>query len=499
MADGTALDNDDDALDDDDDDALDDDGAFEEPLPPWAAKASAARQGQDVPSLQTILCGFLSRHLHLFESLDDLPEHLASIVRSAIERDHRLLTDEGLGVWLEAASRGGSTTKLNLRWAAKLSDAGMKCFADSHYIDWARSLVELDLAFCDAISDAGVQDLAPCMPALRALILTGCTKLGDGACKAVGHHCPSLERCELELMQRTTDIGVQALVRGCPGLSDLRVGGCSRLSNISTSLIADHCSSTMRRLGLGGCSALNDLDLEDVGKVVTLTWLDLCACPKVSDAGIKQIGMLAARQMKAYALWEDNWGGATAAAAVAGAPAPSVRSGSGSGGDCSSGGSAGADCSGGGRCGGRCVPGSSGVGSGASAARCLRGGGVGIGSGVAGGAGGSSAPVAGGVPPPPPTLQHLDLGGLGRLSDTGLQKLLVRTRCLTSLDLRGCSRLTEDGLAVALANCDGSGARVAGVQLVPRLERLTLLSLEAASERVVSHIVAARPSLHLVS
>ena len=58
MADGTALDN--------DDDALDDDGAFEEPLPPWAAKASAARQGQDVPSLQTILCGFLSRHLHLF-------------------------------------------------------------------------------------------------------------------------------------------------------------------------------------------------------------------------------------------------------------------------------------------------------------------------------------------------------------------------------------------------------------------------------------------------
>ena len=142
----------------------------EEPLPPWAAAASAARKGCDVPSLQTIVCGFLSRHLHLFESLDDLPDHLASIVRSAIERDHRLLTDDGLGVWLEAASRGGVATKLNLRWAAKLSDAGMRVFASSEYVGWARSLIELDLAFCDELSDLGLQDLAPSVPSLRALV-----------------------------------------------------------------------------------------------------------------------------------------------------------------------------------------------------------------------------------------------------------------------------------------------------------------------------------------
>ena len=125
--------------------------------------------------------------------------------------------------------------------------------------------------------------------------------------KAIGHHCSLLERCELELLQRTTDLGVQALVRGCPGLSDLRLGGCAKLSNISTSLIADHCTGTMCRLGLGGLSTLNDVDLEDVGKITSLTWLDLCACPKVSDAGIKQVGLLAAKQMKAHALWEEKW------------------------------------------------------------------------------------------------------------------------------------------------------------------------------------------------
>ncbi|MGB0823459.1 MAG: hypothetical protein ACPGSK_04950, partial [Alphaproteobacteria bacterium] len=37
----------------------------------------------------------------------------------------------------------------------------------------------------------------------------------------------------------------------------------------------------------------------------------------VSDAGIKQIGMLAGKQIKAHALWEEKWGDAAAAGAAA--------------------------------------------------------------------------------------------------------------------------------------------------------------------------------------
>ena len=83
-------------------------------------------------------------------------------------------------------------------------------------------------------------------------------------------------------------------------------GGCSRLSSISTSLIADHCKGRMRKLGLGGCVNVNDIDLEDIGRCVSLEWLSLCACPKVSDAGIKQIGLLAGKQAKAYASWQEQ-------------------------------------------------------------------------------------------------------------------------------------------------------------------------------------------------
>ena len=181
---------------------------------------------------------------------------------------------------------------------------------------------------------------------------------------------------------------------------------------MSTSLIADHCAPRLRRLGLGGLSSLTDLDLEDVGRCHSLTWLDLCACSKLSDTGLKSIGRLAERQMKARAKWQS-----TAAAATAEAP---------------------------------------------------------------------------------PVLVHLDLGGLGRLSDEGLHKLTVRMPHLHKLDLRGCGRLTEDGLARALAGYTVAGVQVAPSLTMPELQSLTVSSLPAASEAVISLIQQSRPRLTIV-
>jgi hypothetical protein len=69
------------------------------PAPPWArssaaAKASDAAVAADagggdsgVPSLQEVLCGWLARHLHAVENLDDLPPHLSSLVRQVMCND----------------------------------------------------------------------------------------------------------------------------------------------------------------------------------------------------------------------------------------------------------------------------------------------------------------------------------------------------------------------------------------------------------------------------
>ena len=393
-----------------------------EPLPPWEAANSKA--AATVPSLQELVCGVLASHLDCFESLDVLPEHLAAVVRAHIQRDRRLLRDEGIAVWVEAVMAAtspgtgpsASARKLNLRWAASLTDDGLKLLAEN-CAHWAGALVELDLGFCEGIGDAGVQAIAPSLGGLRALVLNGCRRCGDASLVAIGRNAPGLERLEADLLQRVTDHGIQAIVRGCPALLDLRIGGCSRISNISTSLIADHCSQRLTRLGVGGCHSLTDLDLEEVGKCRALTHLDLCACAKLSDAGLKSIGKLAERQLKAHRVWEDR------------------------------------------------------------------------------------RAAAGGRPPcgPPPTLTHLNLGGLGRMSDDALLKLTVRAAHLLELDVRGCSRLTEDGLAKALAGYSADGVQAAPSLAMPKLTHLVLCGLPgSASERVIDLILRVRPKISLV-
>jgi hypothetical protein len=86
---------------------------------------------------------------------------------------------------------------------------------------------------------------------------------------------------------------------------------------------------------------------------------------------------------------------------------------------------------------------------------------------------------------------HLDLGGMARMSDVALQKLVARARHLRTLDLRGCTRLTADGLTRML-----TGA--ADALAVPDLNHLTLMRLEAATTDAVASIQRARPALKIV-
>lgn len=327
------------------------------PTPPWAAQQPPSNPIGVVPSLQELVCTTLARHLHQLESLDDLPDHLALLVRGTIQRDQRLLKDENIKVWLSAAVDAGTARRLNLRWASALTDEALQTLAS--FPSWAAALVRLDLGFCEGIGDDGIRALAPAMRGIKTLVLTGCTRCGDGSMIAIGQAMQELESLEIELLSRVTDHGLQAIVRGCSAIAELNAGGCSHLSSVSTSLIADHCASRLRRLGLGGISSLTDIDLEEISRCKSLTWLDLRACPKLSDAGLKALGQLAERQMKAHAKWEEQRR-----------------------------------------------------------------------TGVGG--------ILKNAPGPPPTLTHLDLGGLGRLSDEAVLKLASRAKHLRSLDLRGC-------------------------------------------------------------
>ena len=217
------------------------------PPPPWVERREPLSSALGVPSLQVLLCQFLAKHLQSLDILEDLPPHLSEIVSESIRGDRSLLNDSSLAIWLEANCEQ-ATVALSLRWASCLTDVGLQVLVSE---GWAGRLTSLDLGYVEKISDAGFSSLCPDLRCLRTLILTGCTACGDAACEAIGRHLNCLEAAELEVLPRVTDRGTQAIVRGCSAsLTSLRVGGCSQLSSVTTSLIADHCKRSKRREAL---------------------------------------------------------------------------------------------------------------------------------------------------------------------------------------------------------------------------------------------------------
>jgi len=384
--------------------------------PPWASPKAAALAAPSagVPSLQALLCHWLAKNLHVIEALDDLPPHLADLVRTEIRADRSLLRDDAVAVWLEAIDF--DARHLSLRWASNLTDAGL--FTIAAHTQLTQGLVSLDLGYCESVGDAGMQQLCPSLASLRRLTLAGCRGCGDATVLSVAAHLRGLTALNLEVLSAVTDRSVQAVARNLLALEELLLGGCALLTCVSTSLIADHGRGRLRKLGLGGLANLSDVDLEDIGRLSRLEWLELRACPRVSDAGIKQIGLLVGRQCKAHDAWLQE---------------------------------------------------------------------------------AEASPAAAAASPPPPTLTHLDLGGLGRLSDTALLKLLQRARHLRSLDLRGCDRLSADGVAAALAATTADGVQTAPALFCPRLEALTLTRCAGATDAVVARIREARPALALTT
>jgi len=181
---------------------------------------------------------------------------------------------------------------------------------------------------------------------------------------------------------------------------------------VTPSILADHCSGTLRRLGLGGMRDLIDVNCEDIARCAGLEWLELRACARISDTGVKQIGLLAGRQSRARAGWSAEEGAGKS---------------------------------------------------------------------------------------PPPALTHLDLGGVGRLSDEGLGKLLSRAVHIRTLDLRGCSSLTADGQARALLGQTISGVPTTVSQSppLPDLGRVTLSACCPGADDLRRLFVRCRPNVTL--
>ncbi|KAG2263326.1 hypothetical protein Bca52824_070405 [Brassica carinata] len=268
------------------------------------------------------------------------------------------LTDAGLIALADGFPR---IENLSLIWCPNVSSFGLRCLAQkctslrsldlqgcfvgdqglAAVGEFCKQLEELNLRFCEGLTDVGVIELViGCAKSLKSIgvaasakvtdlsleavgshckllevlfldsecihdkgvvaVVKGCRRLKslklqcvnvtDAAFSVVGEFCVSLERLALYSFQQFTDMGMMFIGKGCKNLKDLTLSDCYFVNCTGLEAIARGCKE-LTRIEINGCHNIGTRGLEAVGKSCPrLTELALLYCQRIGNSALYQIG-----------------------------------------------------------------------------------------------------------------------------------------------------------------------------------------------------------------
>lgn len=151
------------------------------------------------------------------------------------------LPDEALRVLL--AQRFRAVWRLDLTSCQRISAEGWRSIGT----DWPAvpgSLRNIDLSFCDQLSDGDLEILVAGLPNLHELSLRYCS-VSDRGLAAVAACCPALRRLWLDCCELIEGDGLLTVARGCPLLAHLSVSWCPWVTNNILTTVATCCPRIM--------------------------------------------------------------------------------------------------------------------------------------------------------------------------------------------------------------------------------------------------------------
>ena len=152
----------------------------------------------------------------------------------------------------------------------------------------ASRLQVLDLSWCEVVSDDAVLALSMRCSSLTSLNLRK-THVTDASLIALHLHAPQLRRLVLARCDGISDVGLDALCKGCRQLEDLDLSWLSDLSHEALLMRLPQLTN-LKRLNLEGLKVIADAHLEAIGVAMrTLTRLYLTWCNEPSDAAIDKL------------------------------------------------------------------------------------------------------------------------------------------------------------------------------------------------------------------
>jgi len=181
-------------------------------------------------------------------------------------------------------------TKVKLQ-ALAVSDLSLAVIG--HY---GKTVTDLVLNFLPNVSERGfwVMGNANGLHKLKSLTIASCRGVTDVGIEAVGKGCPNLKSVYLHKCAFLSDNGLISFTKAAISLESLQLEECHRITQFGFFGVLFNCGAKLKALSMVSCFGIKDLDLElsPVSPCESLRSLSICNCPGFGNATLSVLGKL---------------------------------------------------------------------------------------------------------------------------------------------------------------------------------------------------------------
>eukprot|EP01038_Epipyxis_sp_PR26KG_P015948 gene15948-21641_t len=178
-----------------------------------------------------------------------------------------------------------SLSELDVVWCDRITDAGLVMVGMN-----CPSIKSLNVSYCRRVTDEGICSIATGCPLLESIQMISCEKVTDHAISTIAHHCPHLTLLDISSCELITDTSLCDIATHCHNLQSLSIRYfCDGISNDSICAIAQNCHD-LKQLSIINNHRINNISIACVARnCLKLTSLNISNCSKVTDAAVLMI------------------------------------------------------------------------------------------------------------------------------------------------------------------------------------------------------------------
>ena len=227
---------------------------------------------------KTVFPRITSLTKHVTDSLESL-----SLVLDTMTDELVMLITSNVHNLVELCLEDEPVTQPNL--PEDLTNVGLQALGLCHNL---RHL-SLTRRYCDfrRVNDFGILMLAEGCKQLRAIRLSGFSKVSDAGYAALLHSGKDLKKFEVSNGLCLSDLACLDLDKAAPNITEVRLLNCALLTS-DTAISLAPCTN-LKVLDLSGCKSIADSGLVSISQLPKLTLLDLAGAD-ITDAGLSALG-----------------------------------------------------------------------------------------------------------------------------------------------------------------------------------------------------------------